>query len=257
MSSSSGRNGGYLSSGSALSREFEALLFSSCGGGKGGGGAEADVFGGGAYEDVDGAGFDLEAVDGGVVPGEGGDGDVQGGGAAFARLQVDALEGAQGAQRLDGAAVLQVGVELGDFGTGDFAGVGQGKGHVDGGIAAGGLCDLEVAVVEAGVAEAVAEGVERDALEVLVGVAARDVVLVLRGNAVEAGVDGVGQVAAGVVEAEEGAGNGGAAELARVPCGEDGGHVVVGPGGGERAGVEQAKRDLRVGGVDRFEQALL
>ena len=74
---------------------------------------------------------------------------------------------------------------------------------------------------EARVAQAVAEGIERHAPEVLVGVALRDVVLVLRRHPIQVGVDRVGQLAARVVDAEQRARHGDAARLAREPRRQD------------------------------------
>jgi hypothetical protein len=102
-----------------------------------------------------------------------------------------------------------------------------------------------------------AEGVERNTLEVHVGVALADIVLVLRGYAIEVLVDGVGQMAARVVYAEERAGDGVTAPFAGIPRTEDGGKMIVRPRNGKRTGIFKHKDGLRVSGVDGFEELFL
>ena len=106
-------------------------------------------------------------------------------------------------------------VELGYFVTCALAGVfdvgldGEGVAGVK---SRGG--ELHVGVGEGGVAEAVAESVERLALEVAVG-AVRHRVVFEGGKLVEAGVEGDGETATGVVLAGEGFGDGLCAGLVR------------------------------------------
>lgn len=101
------------------------------------------------------------------------------------------------------------------------------------------------------------KGIERNSLEVLIGITLGDIVFILRWPAIEGLIDGIRQVAAGVVVSEERAGDGCSSGLAWVPRGEDGRQVVVCPGDGEGAGVEENENGTRIGSVDRLEQGLL
>ena len=116
----------------------------------------------------------------------------------------------------------------------------------------------QVREAEARVAEAVAEGIERHALEVLVGVALRDVVLVLRRHPVQVGVDRVGQLAARVVDRRTARAPRRCRPLRRGTTPRGSPAADRAPSRcRERAGVEEHERDLGVGGEHGFEQRLL
>src|SRR6185437_10573606 len=147
-------------------------------------------------------------------------------------------------------------VELGDFVAGEVAVVAKvgfdGDAVAD--VNAGG--DMETAVGEAGVAEAIAEGVERLAGEVAVGAALHGVVVEgweLR----KRGVEGEWEAAGRVVVAGEGFGDCGAAGFAGIPGFENGGGVLLRPVDSECAAVLQNDDERLAGGGDGFEKLLL
>ena len=96
----------------------------------------ADVVGGGAYQEVVGAGGEGVFVGGFVPGGEVGDGEGEVDGAGLVFWYVDALEGAELLDGLFVGGVGGVGVELDDFvavegaGVGDVHADGQGAGVV-------------------------------------------------------------------------------------------------------------------------------
>ncbi len=147
-------------------------------------------------------------------------------------------------------------VELCDFVAGEVAVVAEVG--FDGDVVAGvnGRRHVETAVGEGGVAEAVAEGVERLAGEVAVGAALHGVVVEGR-ELLERGVEGEREAACGVVVAGESFGDGGAACFAGIPGFEDGGGVLLRPVDRERAAVLQHDDERLAGGSDCFEKLLL
>ncbi len=114
----------------------------------------------------------------------------------------------------------------------------------------------EFAVGECGVTEAVAEGIERSALEVAVGAALHRVILEGRQLAYVL-VKGDGEAAGGIVLAGESLGHGRAALFARIPGFEDGVGVVLGPVDAERAAVGEDNHQRLAGGGHSFKQFLL
>src|SRR5579863_5604612 len=105
-------------------------------------------------------------------------------------------------------------VELGDFRSGAFAGIAQFERDICLSIRGSGGSDLEMAVRESGIAQAEAKRIQRESFEVLIRESVVDGVVVRRRHIVEAGVNRVRQMAAGVIESEESTGDGGAARLA-------------------------------------------
>ncbi len=161
-------------------------------------------------------------------------------------------------ERVDGAALLR-GLEVGfdDFVAAELAGVGDGDGC--GERVAGLECvcrELDRAVLERGVAQAVAEAPERLAGEVAVGAVLHRVVGEWR-NAVERGIEGDGQAAGGVVESGERARDRGAALDAGIPGFKNRSGVLVGPVQRHGAAALQHDDQRLAGGGERFQQFLL
>jgi len=101
------------------------------------------------------------------------------------------------------------------------------------------------------------EGEERVAVDVHVGEALGDVVLVLRRDLVGRRVDGVGETAGGVCATEENIGDGVAAFFAGPPCFDEGGGVLFDPRDGEGAGVHHDDDGARIGGDDGLDEVFL
>ena len=115
---------------------------------------------------------------------------------------------------------------------------------------------LQVVVLEAGVAQPVAERVERLAAEVAVGLPLHAVVVegryLIRGL-----VEGDGEPARRIVVAEEDVGDGRPALLAGVPRLDDRRRVLLRPVDRERAAVHEHQDDGLARGDDRFKQFFL
>ncbi len=118
-----------------------------------------------------------------------------------------------------------------------------------------GLRQLESRVREARVAEAIAEGIERSAVEVAVGAARHRVVGEGR-ELVDALVEGHRQAARRVVVAGQGLGDRGATLLARVPRLQDRVRVLVRPVDRERAAAHQHHHERLARRLHGLEQLL-
>ena len=116
--------------------------------------------------------------------------------------------------------------------------------------------ELEIAIGEGGVTEAVAEGVEGSAFIVAIG-AVLHRIFGERGKVVEAGVEGEGEAAGGIVPAAEGLGDGSATFFAGIPGFEDGGGVLLGPVDGDGAAVHEDNDEGFTCGCDGLEELLL
>src|SRR5277367_2236902 len=150
-------------------------------------------------------------------------------------------------------------VELGDFVGGGGAGVFEVNGDVDG--LAGfdfGAAEFQIGEGEFGIAEAVAEGIERSAFFVPVALALivvlRGVVCVVERDLADVAGPGDGEFAAGDGIAEEKIGYGVAALRAGIPGFEDGGNILRGPLDVERPAVEEDKDYGFASGGDGFEE---
>src|SRR6185312_11785932 len=152
----------------------------------------------------------------------------------LARLQLHSLEGPQAPDWLIRAALLQVRVELRDFRSGAFAGIAQFERDVRLSVRGNGGSDVEMAVREARIAQAEAKRIQWESFEVLVGESIVDGVVVRGRHVVEARVNRVRQMAAGIIESEESTGDGGAAGLAGIPRAQDRGQMILRPGDSQR-----------------------
>src|SRR3954451_17389679 len=136
----------------------------------------------------------------------------------FTRLQGNTLKSPEGFDGLIGKALLLVRVELSDLRTSQVSCVAQVKRHLSFTLRSRRVqSDLQIAIAEPGVTEAMPKGIKRHALEILVSKTFADVVLVLWRHAIEVGVHCVRHTSAGVIHPEQCAGHGVAAHFARIP----------------------------------------
>ncbi|EGY01295.1 hypothetical protein AZA_88786 [Nitrospirillum viridazoti Y2] len=175
---------------------------------------------------------------------------------ALTRRQVDAGEGAQGP---DGGArnPRETQVQLHHLIPRHRAGVAHLGIHAQrlARLQRGGRQDRR-GIGEGGVAQAMAEGVQRFASEVAVGPPLHAVILERR-QAVHARVEGHRQAAGGVVDARQGLADGHAALLPGVPGVDDGVDMGGGPVHRQGRAVHQHQGHGLARGLDRLQQALL
>ena len=209
---------------------------------------DGDVLGqvglGGVGADLDliSAGIDLVAVVGLVIEGQIGDLDLQLHGLGLTGLELDLLETFQALDRAleRGRSVGLGDVELSGLLTGDGAGVLDVEGHFDRVVGVvGGLVELQVGILEGGIAQAEAEGIAGrvGAVVVHIGTAVlvaggEQLIVVDAGDVGRAGVvdglvPGVGGLAGGVDLAGDDAAEAGALADAAEAGPQDGVHVVL------------------------------
>src|SRR5690348_11817337 len=160
--------------------------------------AKADIVRRRADLHIVNAGLDEECTTCRVIPGELFHRHAQVYRLRLARLQLHSLEGPQAPDWLIRAALLQVRVELRDFRSGAFAGIAQFERDVRLSVRVNGGSDVEMAVREARIAQAEAKRIQWESFEVLVGESIVDGVVVRGRHVVEARVNRVGQMAAGI-----------------------------------------------------------
>ena len=147
-------------------------------------------------------------------------------------------------------------IELRHFVAGDLPGIGH---RNIGGKWIAGLDGVgrhgQSAVSEGGVTQAVAEGIERLALEVAISAALHRVIFKGR-KLVDAGIERDRQASGGIVAAGESLRHCRAALFARIPRIENGVGVLLGPVHRERAAVGEHHHQRLAGCGQRFEQVL-
>src|SRR5579863_828618 len=179
-------------------------------------------------------------------------------GGFLAGLEREAVEAAQRHNGLSDGGELLVDVEFSDLVA--LAAPGVGDVDADGGcVARLHLRGRDAKVIEAkcGVAEAVAEGEERRAVDEGVAAVARRLVIVIVGKLPDGAREGDGQFAAGINVAEEDVGRSGAAFPAEIPAFENGGNVGSNPVDGERAAVDEEDYGRRTGVEYGFDELAL